>query len=290
MNFLLKCMLYAIAKMAGPVRTKKLIPAIADYAGLDLLLVAYNNIGILKYENDIVSGERFLVTRVLKKSLGGIPRPVIFDVGANVGKYSELLAREFPQARIFAFEPNENTFTQLAAKVGKSVTCVNAGMGAEEKTEKIYTYSDNLASSHASIYGEVFRTFHKRDDLVEVEFQLTTLDLFCEREKVTGIDFLKIDTEGNELNVLTGGTKMLSEGKIKMIQFEFGECDVFSRVFLRDFYEKLPDYNIYRIDSERLIPLFEYASTNEIFRFQNFLAVRKDFPFRDDHWDVHVDS
>jgi FkbM family methyltransferase len=273
-------MLYAIAKVAGPERMKQLIPAIANYAGLDLLQVAYNNIGILKFENDLVSGEQFLVTRVLKKNLGGVARPVIFDVGANVGKYSMLLAKTFPQAQIYAFEPNENTFKQLAANVGNAVKCVNIGMGSEEKIEKIYTYSDNLASSHASIYEEVFHTFHKRDDVVEIEFQLTTLDLFCEKKKVTGIDFLKIDTEGNELNVLKGARETLSERKVKIIQFEFGECDVFSRVFLQDFYAMLPDYNIYRLDSERLIPLFEYASTNEIFRYQNFIAVRKDFPFQ----------
>ena len=64
----------------------------------------------------------------------------------------------------------------------------------------------------------------------------------------------------------------------KIIQFEFGECDIFSRVFLRDFYDVLADYHIYRLDSDRLIPLFEYEAANEIFRYQNFIAVRKNFP------------
>jgi FkbM family methyltransferase len=254
---------------------------VAKNAGLDLLLLAYNDIGILKSDNEMVSGEHFLVTRVLKMNLGNVARPVIFDVGANIGKYSIMLVREFPTAQIYAFEPNNNTFNQLVTNVSSSVACINAGMGDEEKTEKIFTYSNNIASSHASIYEDVFRTFHRTDDILELDFQMTTIDIFCEREKITAINFLKIDTEGNELNVLKGGTKMLSEGKIKMIQFEFGECDVFSRVFLQDLYNILPDYNIYRIDSERLIPLFEYVSTNEIFRYQNFFAVRKDFPFQD---------
>jgi FkbM family methyltransferase len=268
-------------KLAGPETIKKLIPSMSNYAGLDLLLLAYNNIGILKFENEVVSGEHFLVTRVLKTNLGNVARPVIFDVGANIGNYSMMLAREFPTAQIYAFEPNNNSLNQLVTNVGSSVTCINAGMGAEEKAEKIFTYSNNLASSHASIYADVFRTFHRTDDVVELDFQMTTIDIFCEREMITAIDFLKIDTEGNEFNVLKGGTKMLSEGKIKMMQFEFGECDVFSRVFLQDFYNILSNFNIYRLDSDRLIPLFEYVSTNEIFRFQNFLAVRKDLPFHD---------
>ncbi len=270
-------MLYAIVKMAGKKKIRQLITIIANYSGLDLLLLAYNNIGILKFENEIVSGEHFLVTSVLKKNMEKFSRPVIFDVGANVGKYSMMLAKELSDAQIYAFEPNSNTFDQLIANVGDLVTCINAGMGIDEETEKIFSYSDNLASSHASMYGDVFRMFHNTNDVTEIDFQMITLDKFCEREKITDIDFLKIDTEGNELNVLKGATRMLSGGRIKIIQFEFGECNVFSRVFLRDFYELLTNYDIYRLDSERLIPLFEYASINEIFRFQNFIAVRKDF-------------
>jgi FkbM family methyltransferase len=269
-------------KLAGPQRAKKLIPAMARGIGLPLLHVAYNNIGILNFENSMVSGEHYLVTKVLAKNLGKIERPIMFDVGANVGDYSLLLSKVFPKAKIYAFEPNESSFKQLVVNVDScSVKCVNAGMGEEEKIEKIFTYADNLTSQHASIYSEVFRSHYKKDDVAEIEFQLTTLDLFCEHEGIKGIDFLKIDTEGNELNVLRGASKMLAEGKVKIIQFEFGENDVFSRVFLRDFYEILTDYNIYRLDSERLIPLFEYNVSNEIFRFQNLLAIKMDFPFDD---------
>jgi hypothetical protein len=35
----------------------------------------------------------------------------------------------------------------------------------------------------------------------------------------------------------------------------------------------LRDYRIYRLNSKSLIPLFEYKSANEIFRFQNFVAI-----------------
>lgn len=273
----MKLLLHLIVKLAGREKIRQLIPIIANCADLNLLDVAYNNVGILKYENEMVSGEQFLIARVLKKYLVNIERPIIFDVGANIGNYSLMLMKEFPQAQIYAFEPNQHTFNQLVGNVGNLVTCVNAGMGEVEKIEKINTYADELASQHASIYSDIFITNYKRKDILSLNFQLTTLDHFCEREKVTNIDFLKIDTEGNEFNVLKGALNMLSTKKIKIIQFEFGECNVFSRVFLKDFYTMLIDYNIYRLDSERLIPLFEYVSTNEIFRFQNLIAVRNDF-------------
>ena len=280
MNYIEKITLKAIAKIAGPDRMKRIISEAAEYAGLDMMEITYNNIGILKYQDATVSGERFLVTRILKKNLDGILHPIIFDVGANLGEYSNLLAKEFPKSTIYAFEPNPRTFSQLIEKSNNAIKCVNVGLGAEEKKGKIFTYADNLTTTHASIYREVFEVFNKRDDITEVDIQLTTLDLFCAQENISNIDFLKIDTEGHELDVLKGAAKMLSLGQIKIIQFEFGECDVFSRVFLRDIYTALENYNIYRLDSQRLIPLFKYNSTNEIFRFQNFVAVNKNFLFQ----------
>ena len=276
-----KYMLFALVKLVGEKWIKRVIPALAYFAGLDLLVLAYNEVGILKCENEMVSGEHFLISKILKNNLKNIANPVIFDVGANIGKYSLLLAKTFPQAKIYSFEPNQNTFSHLKINVGKEVNCVNLGMGAEDKTATIYTYSNNLTSSHASIYKDLFSTFHNTNDVVELDFQMTTIDNFCKLENVTCINFLKIDTEGNEYNVLKGAIESISARKIKIIQFEFGECDVFSRVFLQDFYTILTEYKIYRLDSNRLIPLFEYKSTNEIFRFQNFIAVRKDLPFLD---------
>jgi hypothetical protein len=104
---------------------------------------------------------------------------------------------------------------------------------------------------------------------------MTTVDRFCKEKGLAAIDLLKIDTEGCELQVLKGASEMLSGGRVKVIQFEFGECNVFSRVFLRDFYEVLPGFRMYRLDSNGLIPLPSYESTNEIFRFQNIIAISK---------------
>jgi hypothetical protein len=148
-------------------------------------------------------------------------------------------------------------------------------MGADQKTGTLFTYSGMPSSSHTSAYKDMFTIFHKTDDLTTVDFQMTTVDKFCKEKGVDRIDLLKIDTEGCELQVLKGAQEMLSGGYIKVIQFEFGECNVFSRVFLRDFYEVLAGFRLFRLDSERLVPLPAYEPTNEIFRFQNIIAINK---------------
>src|SRR6185436_3522307 len=87
------------------------------------------------------------------------------------------------------------------------------------------------------------------------------------------VDFLKIDTEGNELKVLKGAQSLLQKNAIRAIQFEFNEMNVVSRVFLRDFYDILAGYTFYRLLPDGLLPLGRYSARNEIFAFQNIFAV-----------------
>ena len=63
------------------------------------------------------------------------------------------------------------------------------------------------------------------------------------------------------------------------MQFEFNEMNVISRVFLKDFYDLLGDeWDFFRLDTRKLIYLGRrYDSANEIFKFQNIVAIRKSF-------------
>ena len=95
----------------------------------------------------------------------------------------------------------------------------------------------------------------------------------CKRKKIKEVKFLKIDTEGNELNVLLGAKRLLKENRIETIQFEFNEMNVMSRVFFRDFLELMPDHTFYRLLPAGLLPIGKYSPlTNEIFAYQNVIA------------------
>jgi hypothetical protein len=101
------------------------------------------------------------------------------------------------------------------------------------------------------------------------------LDDVAANEGVEYIDFLKIDTEGHELAVLSGGSRLLREKRIGHIQFEFNALHVFSRAFFRDFRNILSDYELYRLLPKGLLPLDTSITSTEIFGFQNILAVPK---------------
>jgi len=87
------------------------------------------------------------------------------------------------------------------------------------------------------------------------------------------VDLLKIDVEGFELEVLKGAKNMIDQGKIRFIQFEFGGINhVHKKVFLHNFFELLPQYNIYRILQRGLVKL-SYKPFYEVYLTSNYLAV-----------------
>jgi FkbM family methyltransferase len=259
----------ARAKLSSLIRK-----TVFGLVGISSLNETYHAMGILNYQNQDVSGEKHFVQKTLRECLRSNNSPIFFDIGANIGKYTLLLRQAWPDAEIWAFEPNPHTHEQLAkAMTGQRIQCRNLGFGTENATQKLYVDTSNQLSSHASIYKQVHAGYHHTNELDEVSFEMQTLDHFCSENQISLIDFLKIDTEGNELAVLQGAANMLAAGKLPIIQFEFGECHVFSRTFLRDFYDLLVGYRFFRLGPKSLIPLGDYNVSNEIFRFQNIVAL-----------------
>jgi FkbM family methyltransferase len=264
---------------AVPIKYRKLIVKYASaILKVNLQQLSYENIGIFKYQNFSISGEEFLLQKVLPAVVHE-KKITAFDIGANEGDYAIQIQKQYSEGQIFCFEPIMQTFEALCEKTTKykNIRCFNIGLGEKKDTFEIFTYKNKLNNKHASLYKEVITDIHNsKEDCIAYSVQIDTLSDFCEEHRIKVIDFLKIDTEGSEFSVLKGGISLIEERRIKVIQFEFGEMNVVSRVFLKDFYNILGEYNIYRLDTNRLIPLYQYNAWNEIFLYQNFVAIRKD--------------
>jgi FkbM family methyltransferase len=276
-NLLVKIARKILLKLLNQKNIESILINLANVASIDILNLAYYQIGILKYWNEKVSGEYFVIQFILKKYFKN-EQPVIFDVGANNGKYSANVQTVFPHAIIYAFEPNPNTFKLLCQNLRDChIKCYELGFSSQTKKQTIFTYVKEKTSGHATFYENVLLDLHKSSDVIGMQIKTITLDEFCNTNKIDHIHFLKIDTEGHEMEVLKGAKEMIMNNRIDIIQFEFNEMNIISRVFLKDFYEILNNYKLHRLDSSRLIPLFNYESKNEIFKFQNFLAIHSNF-------------
>jgi len=239
-----------------------------------LYRLSLNGIGILNFQNSKISGEKYFLTRCLKDKRV----KVIFDIGANEGNYSKKIMELNPNVELFAFEPHPKTFKKLQKVAGEfSFNAFNVGVGDKNETLKIYDYKDKDGSTHASIYKGVIEKIHKKESIAH-KVTIIKLDDFTKEHKVNKIDLLKIDTEGNELNILMGATELIKNNKIDIIHFEFNEMNVFSRVFFKDFYELLTNYDFFRMLPDGFICLGDYNPIyQEIFAYQNIIAIRKDF-------------
>lgn len=276
---LFKSVRFILSSIIGEKNVKKIITLISDIFNINLMMLAYNNQGIFLGCPSSENGETFLISKVLKKYFDLNDKPTLFDIGANVGNYSQMMHEVFPSAIIYAFEPNEAAFQKLKLNINNStINSFNIGMGSEEKKALLYCNLDDLSGAHSSIHKRVFDDIHSVNEVAHMEFQMTTIDNFCFSKQIKNIDFLKIDTEGSEYDVLKGASSMLENGEISIIQFEFNQMNIISRVFLKDFYDVLSGYNIYRLNSNNLIPIFDYGTINEIFLFQNLIAIHKKLP------------
>jgi hypothetical protein len=101
---------------------------------------------------------------------------------------------------------------------------------------------------------------------------LTTLDEEFWNADVQ-IDYLKIDTEGYDLKVLLGAERLLTEGRIRFIQFEYNSQWLATGSTLRVAIDYLGQfgYEVFVIQ-QRGLSKFEYARWGDYFRYSNFFA------------------
>jgi FkbM family methyltransferase len=251
-----------------------IIRILAKAFNINLQDLSYQMRGIALSNEMEENGEAWFLRDFLKSKISG--DPTIFDVGANLGLYSTLVSEFFFSGERHLFEPNPLCFEKLKEIfVGdENLKMNNIALGAESGTAELFVDSQNETTGHASLEKEAIG-LHGYEKLISKEVKVSTLDEYCKKHKIGKIDFLKIDTEGFELEVLKGGGDLLTNGAIKIIQFEFNEMNIARRVFMNDFYKLLPSYDFYRLKSNSLYPLGSYSSNIEIFKIQNIIAIRR---------------
>jgi len=151
-----------------------------------------------------------------------------WDVGANTGYYTLMLAKNFDQ--VIAFEPNPGALDILRHKIAKNhlqnVRIVPIALSDSIGKSKLYLHTEVREKTIGSSNSLIFSSSGARqgnNDMKEinplpfVEVETDTVDNLLKNER---IDLMKIDVEGAEFMVLSGAMKTLNEGRITKLIIE----------------------------------------------------------------------
>jgi len=139
----------------------------------------------------------------------------IFDIGANVGQSYRAYRIAFSEADIHSFEPVPAAYGKLArVMTGDARAHPNRiAFGREDRDALITAVGTSTGNRIARAGGGKTPT---------EPVQLMRGDTFCDERGIDRINFLKIDTEGADMDVLVGFSRMLSAQRIDFIQVEAG--------------------------------------------------------------------
>ena len=213
------------------------------------------------------NGEYWLLDRVLRDA------KVVLDVGANVGEWSARCLQYNPSVELFAFEPSPATADSYARRFAnyRNVHLLRYGLGNSDNTVDLCDYGDNSALS--GYHSRELSVGYKPERIIQT--QQRRLDGLDELRSLTHIDFVKIDTEGGEMNTLRGASALLENRKIDLIQFEYGGAWIDAREFLADAHHLLKGYgySVGQLLSQGVywIEKFDHRGM-ETFKYANFVA------------------
>ena len=167
------------------------------------------------------------------KEIIGLDIDIFFDVGAHKGETINLILKHFNVNKTYAFEPLENNLIKLKKNTlkykikGKYVEYFNFALGKKKEIKYIKEMNESSSSTFNQINQE--SKYFKRKNLLlnftnkksfysEKKVLIEKAKDIVIKYKINKIDFLKIDTEGYELNVLNGFEEQLVN--INIILFE----------------------------------------------------------------------
>ncbi len=211
------------------------------------------------------NGEYLVLSKCIKNG------DTVFDVGAHKGEWSTYASTLFSLNNVYAFEPIPNLYKEL--NLNKKWHVFPYAISAKEGMASLTFYETIPALT--SLYNRFETLPHLPYSTITVP--TITLDIFCQKNGIKLINFLKIDTEGSELDVLKGSLDLLTNRAINYIQFEYGGTYRDAKITLKEVYALLRNhgYEVFYITQKGLIPIMYWRDSLENYEYSNFLAVSK---------------
>ncbi|HEX3435360.1 MAG TPA: FkbM family methyltransferase [Pseudacidobacterium sp.] len=193
------------------------------------------------------------------------------DVGANRGNWTDLLLQHSPSAVGLLFDPSLSAVSILKQRFADTsqLEIVEAAVG--NAPGYLPFFEEAEAGETSSLIGAV--SLAKSDRTVPV----TTIDCEIQKRQWREIDYLKIDAEGYDFHVLEGAKELLSDGRVRFGQFEYGAGWRFSGATLTYALIWLANlgYETYLM-SPKGLRRPQTDRLREYYYYSNYVFVRKD--------------
>jgi FkbM family methyltransferase len=252
-------------------------PDVFKKAAKSLLLRVFNR---LENNNNCIfsqNGEKVFVENIFQFFKKSKSEKIIFDVGANIGEYLQLILdfsnKAHVPVKIHAFEPTAKCFEQLKENFKQENNILINKIALSDKEGDFNIYYDEEKSGLASLYKR--KLSHYSIDMSLVERVKTMLGKdYVKEKKIEHIDFLKLDVEGHELNALKGFGDFICAANIDFIQFEYGGVNLDSHSSLLELYEffESKNYKVAKIMKNGL-EIRSYQPYMENFNYANYVAI-----------------
>jgi len=196
----------------------------------------------------------------LKKLFKSNKKLTIIDIGANVGSISLPLAKIFNKSKIFAIEPTNYAFKKLTKNLNlnknlkKNISLNQLFISKINKPKKVWSSwnfdSDN--NKHKQHLGTLHSIKKK---------SYISLNNFIKLKKIKKVDFIKLDVDGHELDVLKSGDKFLKNNKpiifIEIAPYLYPEFGYTCSKLIT--YIKKLKYSFYTEDLKKIIDIDSYV-------------------------------
>ena len=246
-----------------------------------LMHISQRSLGYKNFGNFNKTGEKNFLKKIKKYEI-----KTSIDIGANKGDYSKEIIIN-TNSFVIAFEPMKKSFLKLKKiekKFSNKIKCFNIALSDKNGENTIYFQNQNseLASFEKNIR---YLSYIKKQNIKSKKIKVLKLDTFVKKENrlfKKGIDFITIDTEGYDYEVLMGSLKTINKFRPKFIQFEMNWHYLFRGINIFKICLKLQNYYPYRLlpYNSGLIEVDQRHPNHNIFHLSNFIMIRKDIKFK----------
>lgn len=166
---------------------------------LDIIQSKIGNL-IIQQPADSMCGNRMIFeNKIYDQFYSPSKNDVVLDVGSHIGLFTLKMAQKVK--RVIAIEPYRPSFDLLVSNIKKNafknVMAINVALSDFSGETKLFI--DESSQGHSVV----------SDNEKSVDTKTLTLDKLVERLSLSKVDFIKINVEGSELNVLKGASQTL---------------------------------------------------------------------------------